>query len=152
MQVDGRKGRMVDSCTNDSKWKQLNATGVVACLVFVSMGNNSPAPGRAPGLNYVNWLNGNSCICNDFTAVGYVDKARALQPSAPPSTGGARLSRVNPNPKPIQKGGNPTAPPLAPSLYKPINTATIRFFTEQLCPIPWSRFSGTLYASPIDSG
>jgi len=31
---------------------QLNAAGVVACLVFVSMGNNSLAPGRAHGHSY----------------------------------------------------------------------------------------------------
>jgi len=31
---------------------QLNAAGVVACLVFVSMGNKSPAPGRAHGHSY----------------------------------------------------------------------------------------------------
>ena len=32
----------------------------------------------------------------------------------------------------------------------PMNTATIRFFTLQLKKIPWSRFSGTFLASPID--
>jgi len=60
------------------------------------MGNNSPAPGRPPGHSYLitGSLTANSCICNVFTAVGYTDKARALQPSAPPSTGRARLSRV----------------------------------------------------------
>jgi len=33
-------------------------------------------------------------IWGHFTAVGDADKARASQPSAPPSTGGARLSRA----------------------------------------------------------
>ena len=31
-----------------------------------------------------------------------------------------------------------------------INTATIPFFTEPLSPIPWSRFSGTFLALPIN--
>jgi len=31
---------------------KLNATGVVACLVFVAMSNNSPAPGRAHEHSY----------------------------------------------------------------------------------------------------
>jgi len=37
-------------------------------------------------------------------------------------------------------------------LYLPIsiNTATIPLVTEPLSPIPWSRFSGTFHASPID--
>jgi len=61
-------------------------------------GNNAPAPGRVHGHSY--FITGstnctpNSFICNDFTTVGYTDNARASQPSAPPSTDGARLSRA----------------------------------------------------------
>ena len=47
-------------------------------------GDNSPAPGRAHGHSYYitrsTSFTAVSFICNDFTAVGYADRARAWQP------------------------------------------------------------------------
>ena len=75
---------------------KLGPAHLVSCSCQRSQ--SSPAPGRAHGHSY--FITGstnftaNSFICNQFTAVGYTDKARALQQSALPSTGGARLSRA----------------------------------------------------------
>ena len=75
---------------------KLGPAHLVSCSCQRSQ--SSPAPGRAHGHSY--FITGStnftviSFICNDFIAVGYADKARASQPSAPPSTGGSRLSRA----------------------------------------------------------
>ena len=59
-----------------------NAAEVVACLVFVSIGSEFTWHGHSCLITGSINSTAVSCICNDFTAVGYVDKARASQLSA----------------------------------------------------------------------